>query len=136
MPDVFTQAERSAVMSRIRSRGNRQTEIFFASLLRANHITGWRRHLAITGRPDFTFKEHRVAVFIDGCFWHCCPRCGNMPANNRKFWKLKLAGNRKRDARVSRALRAEGWKILRVWEHDLKRPEIVLKRLMRKLSAH
>lgn len=87
MPDVFTPAQRSKVMSRIKSRGNRETELLFASLLRKNGISGWRRHLPLTGRPDFTFKRNRVVVFIDGCFWHCCPKCGNMPVNNAVFWK-------------------------------------------------
>ena len=68
---------------------------------------------------DFVFRRERVAVFIDGCFWHCCPRHGTMPAGNRAFWKAKLARNTERDAQVTRALRKAGWMVLRIWEHDL-----------------
>jgi len=134
MADVFTRKKRSEVMSRIRSRNNRETELFFASLLRKNHISGWRRHLPLPGRPDFAFRRARVAVFIDGCFWHCCPMCGNMPANNAAFWKRKLDGNKKRDKRVTKLLTAEGWRVLRIWEHDLKQNAAVINRLRARLS--
>ena len=124
MPDVFTKAKRSQVMSRIRGRGNKETEIALANLLRAQKISGWRRHTAVFGKPDFCFPKQRVAVFVDGCFWHGCPKHSNMPANNRAFWKRKLAANATRDKLVKRTLRQLGWRVLRIWEHDLaKRPE-------------
>lgn len=135
MPDVFTPSKRSEVMSKIKSRGNRDTELLFASLLRKNGISGWRRHLPITGRPDFTFKRDRVVVFIDGCFWHCCPRCGNMPRNNREFWREKLAINRRRDRKVSRVLSADGWQVVRIWEHELRDGETVIARVRAALST-
>jgi len=135
MPDVFTRAKRSEVMSRIKSRGNRQTELFFASLLRKNGISGWRRHLPLTGRPDFAFKRSRLAVFIDGCFWHHCPKCGNMPVNNAAFWKKKLSGNRRRDRQVTRRLKVDGWRVLRIWEHELRDGEVVVGKLRSALSA-
>lgn len=126
MVDVFTTAKRSEVMSKIRSRGNRETELRLASLFRRHHIHGWRRHLPLTGRPDFAFKRQRIAVFVDGCFWHCCPKCGNMPANNREFWSKKLAANKRRDRKVNRLLSVEGWRVLRVWEHELRNEEKVI----------
>jgi DNA mismatch endonuclease (patch repair protein) len=129
MVDVFTPKKRSEVMAHIKSRNNRDTELLFASILRANSIWGWRRHAPIKGRPDFVFREVRLAVFVDGCFWHCCPKCGNMPANNRKFWRLKLGKNKVRDRFVTRTLRAEGWKVLRIWEHELSAPDRVVRRL-------
>jgi len=135
MPDVFTRAKRSEVMSRIKSRGNRETELFFASLLRKNGISGWRRHLPLTGRPDFTFKHLRVTVFIDGCFWHCCPKCGNMPMNNAAFWKKKLDGNRRRDKQVNRLLAAAGWRVMRIWEHQLKDPDAVIAKVCAVLTT-
>jgi DNA mismatch endonuclease (patch repair protein) len=119
MPDVFTKAKRSEVMSRIRGRGNRGTELALAALLRRHNLTGWRRHLPLPGRPDFAFSRARLAVFVDGCFWHCCPRCGNFPANNRAFWRAKLMANVTRDRRVTRELRRAGWTVLRIWEHAL-----------------
>src|SRR5579862_7088809 len=129
MTDVFSRRKRSEVMSRIRSRNNRDTELLFASLLRRNRIWGWRRHLPLTGRPDFAFTKSRVAIFIDGCFWHCCRKCGNMPATNADFWRKKLRGNRLRDRKVNRLLTADGWRVLRIWEHELKEARTVLAKL-------
>lgn len=108
-------------MSRIRSTRNRSTEIPVASALRAGKITGWRRHAArIVGRPDFYFPKERVALFIDGCFWHGCPRCGNVPKSNRPYWAEKLGRTRRRDRENTRALTTAGYKVLRVWEHDVR----------------
>ena len=130
MPDVFTKAKRSEVMSRIRGRGNKETELALAKLLRAHGIRGWRRHVSCVGKPDFVFRLQRVAVFVDGCFWHCCPKHSNMPVNNRAFWKKKLAANKARDLFVSRALRREGWRVIRIWEHDLRsRPVQCMRRI-------
>lgn len=120
MVDVFSKAKRSEVMSRIRARGNRETELVLRQMLRSQRITGWRRHLPLLGRPDFAFPRQRVALFVDGCFWHACPTCGNLPVNNRKFWREKLAGNVARDLEVNRGLRRKGWTVVRVWEHSLK----------------
>ena len=121
MPDVFTKAKRSQVMSRIRGRGNKETELALAKLLRAARITGWRRHAALMGRPDFMFRKERVVIFVDGCFWHGCPKHLNMPANNREFWERKFAANKMRDRLVTRTLRQRGWRVLRSWEHELTR---------------
>jgi DNA mismatch endonuclease (patch repair protein) len=121
MADVFTPAKRSAVMSLIRSRGNRATELRLIALMREHRITGWRRNAPVFGKPDFVFRRERVAVFVDGCFWHGCPRHATMPANNRAFWKAKLTRNAARDRAVSRALRASGWTVLRIWECALAR---------------
>ncbi len=121
MADVFTPAKRSAVMALIRSRGNRATELRLIALMREHGITGWRRNARVFGKPDFVFRRERVAVFVDGCFWHGCPRHATMPANNRAFWKAKLARNAQRDRDVSRTLRKAGWIVLRVWECALVR---------------
>ena len=96
MADVFTKAKRSEVMSQIRGRGNKDTEIALARLLRQNKITGWRRQLPVFGKPDFVFPKQKLAVFVDGCFWHGCPKHSNLPANNRAFWikKTRLQTNR------------------------------------------
>jgi DNA mismatch endonuclease (patch repair protein) len=121
MPDVFSKAKRSEVMARIRSRGNRDTELALMRLLRRQGVSGWRRHQPVFGRPDFVFPKARVAVFVDGCFWHGCPKHATAPATNRAFWKRKLTANTLRDRLVNRTLRAQGWRVLRVWEHDLAR---------------
>ena len=119
MPDVFTAEKRSLVMSAIRSRGNQSTEVRLAQLLRLNRITGWRRNLALPGRPDFAFRRERVAVFVDGCFWHGCPKHFTRPKSSRKFWDEKIARNKARDAKVNRELRRVGWSVIRIWEHAL-----------------
>ncbi len=146
MADVFTKAKRSEVMSRIRGRGNKDTELALAKLLRANKISGWRRHFEIRKaesgkqkfkvRPDFVFRQVRLAVFVDGCFWHGCPKHATKPKNNRAFWRRKLAGNKQRDAFVTRTLRRAGWRVLRVWEHKLARKNQarLLRRIQRALG--
>lgn len=148
MSDVFSKAKRSEVMSLIRSRGNKATELEFMKLLRRHHISGWRRHLSLklgeTGmarrgcgkrrrlvKPDFVFRGPRVAVFIDGCFWHGCPLHGTKPAGNSEFWRKKLTENRVRDRRVTMALRSQRWKVLRVWEHQLRGGDRLVKRVKR-----
>ena len=108
-------------MSRIRSRGNRATELRLIALMREHGITGWRRNARVFGKPDFIFHAAKLAVFVDGCFWHGCPRHATMPANNRAFWKAKLARNAQRDREVTRTLRKAGWRVLRVWECALTR---------------
>jgi len=133
MPDVFTKARRSEVMSRIRGRGNKDTELVLVRLFRAHRITGWRRHQPVFGKPDFVFSKLRLAVFVDGCFWHGCPKHGTQPANNRAFWRRKLAGNKTRDRLVTRTLRRRGWRVLRVWEHELARKNEV--RLLKRIRA-
>ena len=119
MPDVFTKSKRSAVMSAIRSRGNRGTELRLLALFREHGVTGWRRQLPLPGRPDFAFPKAKVAVFTDGCFWHGCPRCYRRPQTNKKFWDAKIARNRERDREVARELRKRGWRVVRIWEHAL-----------------
>jgi DNA mismatch endonuclease (patch repair protein) len=136
MPDVFTPAKRSEVMSLIRSKGNAATELRLVALMKAAHITGWRRHVclslpALKGgvvkrrrpkvRPDFVFRSERVAVFVDGCFWHGCPQHATRPKQNRKFWDEKIARNQARDRLVTRELKKAGWTVLRLWECALTR---------------
>lgn len=150
MADVFSQAKRSAVMARIRSRGNKDTELALAKLFRKYKITGWRRQLLIRTsprpspqsgegvcvRPDFVFPKSRTALFVDGCFWHGCPRHATKPKSNRVFWKNKLAQNKIRDRRVNRALRRAGWQVLRIWECRLqKNPQSCMNRILRELNA-
>jgi DNA mismatch endonuclease (patch repair protein) len=130
MADVFTKAKRSAVMSRIRGRGNKDTELALITLLRRHHITGWRRNQKVFGKPDFLFRRNRLALFVDGCFWHGCLKHCKIPADNRGFWKKKFAANKARDRRVNRELRKLGWRVVRIWEHDLaKRGEACVRKI-------
>ena len=106
-------------MSRIRSAGNRDTELRLIAIFRAHAITGWLRHRPVFGKPDFVFPKLKLAVFVDGCFWHGCPRHFIQPRNHAAFWRKKIAANRARDRLVTRTLRAMGWTVLRIWEHEL-----------------
>lgn len=107
---------RSRIMKAIRSKGNKSTELRLARVLRAAALTGWRRHPDLRGTPDFAWRKTRVALFVDGCFWHGCPRCYRVPRHNTEFWSRKVQGNRRRDRIVTRTLRSQGWSVIRVWE--------------------
>ena len=119
MTDVFTKTKRSDVMSRIRGRGNKDTELALIKLFRSNQITGWRRNYPVFGKPDFVFRKIRLAIFVDGCFWHVCPRHFSRPKSNSEFWEMKFASNKARDRLTTKTLRSKGWRVLRIWEHDL-----------------
>lgn len=133
MADWLTKKQRSRNMSSIRSTRNRSTEQAFLKLLREGHISGWRRHVHLPGKPDFAFPARKVLVFVDGCFWHGCPKCYRLPEDNRDYWTAKLNKNRRRDRKVSRLLIAEGWKVLRIWEHTLE-TEVGKRQALRNLT--
>ncbi|MFA5058632.1 MAG: very short patch repair endonuclease [Opitutaceae bacterium] len=119
MSDIFSKRKRSQLMATIRSRGNKRTEGALVVLLRRHKIFGWRRHLPVFGRPDFIFPKLRLAIFVDGCFWHGCALHGTMPKHNETYWHAKLARNKVRDRLVTRTLRAQNWRVVRIWEHEL-----------------
>jgi DNA mismatch endonuclease (patch repair protein) len=135
MPDVFSKQERSYVMSTIRSSGNRSTELRLVVLMKREGITGWRRRYRLTGKPDFVFSKERLVIFVDGCFWHGCPRCRNIPATNKAYWVEKNERNRARDQLITRRLRDKGWTVLRIWEHSLRIPQRVSNMIQRALAA-
>lgn len=121
MTDVFSKDKRSEIMSRVRGSGNKATELTLIDAFRQHDLTGWRRRAKVFGKPDFVFPEERVAVFVDGCFWHGCPQHCTAPASNSEFWDKKLARNKSRDRVVTRTLRERGWKVIRIWQHALSR---------------
>jgi DNA mismatch endonuclease, patch repair protein len=84
-------------------------------------------------RPDVVFTRARLAVFVDGCFWHCCPEHGNVPKANKGYWRPKLEGNVKRDRLVDAELSAAGWRVVRAWEHE--DPEEVAEQIAAAYSA-
>ena len=136
MTDVFTKAKRSEVMSLIRSKGNRETEMEMIHIFRTNGITGWRRgqvirldtHAgALRVRPDFVFRAKRITVFVDGEFWHGHPTRCRIPQTRRSWWSAKIEGNKHRDNVQSRALRAAGWTVVRIWQFELKTSAVMRK---------
>jgi len=110
-------------MSRIRASGNRDTELRMISIFRQHGITGWRRNTRVFGKPDFVFPREKIAVFVDGCFWHRHPECkfAYTPKSRLTFWQRKFDNNVARDKAVIRTLRKSGWKIARIWECELRR---------------
>lgn len=120
MADNLTKAQRSYAMSRIRSQGNSSTEQALISAMRRAGIHGWRRKSKLCGRPDFVFPRFHTAVFVDGCYWHGCRTCALRSKTNNDYWGPKIEGNARRDRRNTKDLRAAGWKVVRIWEHDLK----------------
>lgn len=135
MPDVFTKQKRSDVMSRIKGKGNKDTELALIRIMKKHHISGWRRNYKLFGKPDFVFPKQKIALFVDGCFWHLCPIHFNMPQNNKAFWEKKLAGNKERDRIVTGTLRQEHWIVVRIWEHELSSPKHVVKKLVKALQT-
>ncbi|MDR0528017.1 MAG: very short patch repair endonuclease [Zoogloeaceae bacterium] len=121
MADVFDAQTRSAVMSKVRSKGNKSTELRLIELFNAAGLTGWRRNYPVKGKPDFVFIKQRVAVFADGCFWHGHDCRNTRPSANAEYWARKRERNMRRDMEVTAAFEARGWRILRIWECELKK---------------
>lgn len=91
------------------------------ALRRELHRRGLRfrvNYRGLPGTPDVAFTKARIAVFVDGCFWHSCPQHGTAPKNNASWWEAKLAGNVERDQRKDKDLLAMGWTPVHVWEHE------------------
>jgi len=108
-------------MAAIRGKHNKTTELVLRMALVRSEISDWQLHpVDLPGKPDFFFKRKRLAVFVDGCFWHGCPRCGHIPKTRRSFWHTKILRNMQRDRMNARRLRKIGYSVLRIWEHSLK----------------
>lgn len=119
MTDVITKTARSVLMSKIRSK-NTLLEIRFRQGLWASGIRGWRLHSKkLPGKPDLFFSKKKIAIFIDGCFWHGCPKCYRKPKSNLDYWNPKIRRNKTNDRINSRKLIKAGWHVVRVWEHDV-----------------
>ncbi|MBC2593748.1 DNA mismatch endonuclease Vsr [Ruficoccus amylovorans] len=135
MADIYDRAKRSQIMSAIKGRGNLSTEERLRKLLVKNGISGWRRHLhSLPGKPDFTFPKQRVCIFVHGCFWHGCPHCYKPPKTNKRFWREKIAYNKKKDRRDARQLRERGYSVLTVWECKLRNEDAIARRIKRFVS--
>lgn len=132
MADVMTPEQRSRCMSRIRGR-NTGPEVIIRKILWAlGHR--YRINHRLPGKPDIVFTRQRLAVFIDGCFWHRCPMHYQAPVTRPEFWEAKIAGNVRRDREVNLMLAQDGWSVLRIWEHEVKDdPERVLQIIQERL---
>ncbi len=119
MVDVHTKKQRSYNMSQIKAKDTKP-EIKLRKELFSSGVKGYRIHAKIIGKPDIIFSKQKVAVFIDGCFWHKCPRCYKEPQAHNKFWSEKIKTNKIRDRKINSQLKKEGWRVLRFWEHEIK----------------
>ena len=113
--------KRSKTMSAIKGKSNKSTEISLQMALVRREISGWSRNeRSLPGKPDFYFDKKKLAIFVDGCFWHGCPICGHIPKTRSDFWRAKIQRNQERDDKVRKELEASGIQVLRFWEHELK----------------
>lgn len=128
---------RSRNMAAIKSRNNVTTERRLRSFLMREGIKGWKLQAPREiGSPDFWFPNSRVVVFVNGCFWHGCPRCGHVPKTNIPYWEAKLSRNRQRDRRVQRIARQLRFSVVRVWECELRsQPKSCISRIVRVVGA-
>jgi len=135
--DRVSKETRSMIMSRVRSTGNRTTEARLRAYLVQRGIRGWRvRPSGIEGKPDFVFEWPRLAIFVDGSFWHGAPGFTRFPKSRTDYWKPKIERNRERDRQVTNSLRRRGWAVMRFWDSELsENPMALVKAIVKKLEA-
>lgn len=117
--DIFSKKKRSEIMSKVKSKDSK-IELSLRKALSEMKIR-YRKHVPnLPGKPDIAFIGEKTVVFLDSCFWHGCRWHGSIPASNKKFWQAKIERNKVRDKIVNREYKKMGWKVLRIWEHQLK----------------
>ena len=123
-------------MKRVKSSGNRSTEIELIRFFKAQHITGWRRHYDVKGHPDFVFPQKKIAIFVDGCFWHGHDCRNTRPSNNAEYWMKKRQRNIEHDKEVTNLFVNRNWTVIRIWECELRKKnrDILYKKLQSLIS--
>ncbi|MEA4939158.1 MAG: very short patch repair endonuclease [Christensenella sp.] len=119
MDDVYEKSKRSEIMSAVRSKGNKSTELKLIEIFKANGIKGWKRGYPVKGHPDFVFLDKKIAIFVDGCFWHG-HTCKHIPRSNEEFWIKKIESNKLHDTIVTEKFISRGWRVVRIWECELR----------------
>ena len=127
MADIYDKDTRSKLMSRISSKRNKSTEIKLITLFKVNGVKGWRRGYPVKGHPDFVFLKQKIAIFVDGCFWHGHDCRNTRPKDNEEFWQKKHERNITHDKKINELFQKRGWNVIRVWECELKGKELPLK---------
>ena len=122
MTDNLSPEDRKRTMRAVKSNST-GPERRLRSMLAGLGIHGWRmNYVSVPGKPDVAFPDNKLALFVDGCFWHQCPICNRpLPSSNQEYWRRKIHSNVERDQRYNEELMAAGWRVLRVWEHELKK---------------
>lgn len=121
MADIFSSEKRSDIMRSVKSKKNKTTELRLIEIFKQNHIIGWRRNYPVRGHPDFVFPKQRIAVFVDGCFWHGHDCRNTRPADHREYWQKKRERNIIHDREITEMFESRGWTVLRIWECELKK---------------
>jgi DNA mismatch endonuclease (patch repair protein) len=130
MTDVLTPEQRSYNMSQIRGKDTRP-EVRLRKLLWSEGIRGYRIHYRLPGKPDIVFTKKKIVIFIDGCFWHKCPVCFQEPETRKDFWIKKIHSNIDRDKNVDEKLKNDGWTVIRIWEHEIRKdPENAVRKII------
>jgi len=124
MADIFDKEKRSSIMKKVRSKGNKTTELKLIEIFRRHEIKGWRRGYNVKGHPDFVFLKKRMAVFVDGCFWHGHDCRNTRPKDNEYYWNKKRERNMRRDKEITTIFENRGWTVIRIWECELKNKNI------------
>lgn len=121
MADVFDDAKRSDIMKRVKSKGNKSTETKLIKIFGELGIKGCRRNYSVKGHPDFVFLSQKVAVFVDGCFWHGHDCRNTRPKDNAEYWSRKRERNIRHDREITELFESRGWTVIRIWECELKK---------------
>ena len=120
--DIFDKTKRSEIMSRVKSKGSKIETVLMSELSKAK--LRYKKHVSkLPGTPDVAFIGKKTVIFVDSCFWHGCRWHGTMPASNKKFWVKKISMNKERDRKTNREYKKMGWKVIRIWEHKLKKKD-------------
>ena len=119
--DVFDEKKRSEIMSKVHSKGNKSTELKLIQVFKGNGIIGWKRNYPVKGHPDFVFLDKKIAIFVDGCFWHGHDCRNTRPSDNADYWTKKSERNMKHDKEITELFERRGWTVIRIWECELKK---------------
>ena len=136
MPDRFSKEVRSNIMSKIRGKDTRPEILLRRAIFRSGcRYSLKHRFKELNFRPDLVLVSRKTCIFIDGCFWHGCPKCYKEPKSNKKYWIPKIKRNKERDRQQNKFLKKEGWKVIRVWEHQIcknfeKTKNIIIKKIV------
>lgn len=133
MVDNLKTEDRRKTMRAVKGKGTTPERRLFG-MLAGMQLKGWRKNADdITGKPDVVFPHEKIAIFVDGCFWHGCPHCQRkLPQTNRQYWERKINRNVELTTLNNQKLRSDGWQVIRVWEHEL-RNQVDRKRVRRQI---
>lgn len=131
MSDNLSPKDRLKTMRAVKGKGTKPEKRLWA-MLAGMRLKGWKKNVgSITGKPDVVFPSQRVAVFVDGCFWHGCPHCRRkLPKTNREYWKRKIERNVELAQLHNKKLERDGWTVVRIWEHEMADTTIIRARIL------